>query len=145
MVYDRERERRDDAAYAEHKKAVAAGEKRILRRTTSGELHSYPADEIGFTPGRGQVQVKTWWGMAVIAVFAAVLLVFSVMLLLAPLSRGDAPLWGVLFLTLFAGLLGFHALTLARDEYRASQLRKRRGSPAPGTGSVDTNLLELGQ
>lgn len=46
------------------------------------------------------------------------------------------------------GLSGFftpYAYTLARDEYRATQLRKRRGSPKPGTGNVDINLLELGQ
>ena len=60
MVYDRERERRNDAVYAEHKRAVAAGEKRVLRTTSTGELHSYPGDEIGFSPGRGQTQVSTW-------------------------------------------------------------------------------------
>lgn len=53
-MYDRERDRRDDAVYAEHKRAVAAEEKRVRRRTKTGELHSYPSDEIGFSPGRGQ-------------------------------------------------------------------------------------------
>ena len=63
MVYERERERRNDAVFAEHKSAVAAGEKRVFRTTSTGDLHSYPGDEIGFSSGRGQVQVSTWWGM----------------------------------------------------------------------------------
>lgn len=66
VVYNRERERRNDAVYAEHKSAVAAGKKRVLRKTSTGELHSYSADEIGFSPGRGQAQVSTWWGMGIL-------------------------------------------------------------------------------
>ncbi|WP_218649865.1 hypothetical protein [Paenarthrobacter nitroguajacolicus] len=97
MISDRER--RNDAVYAEHKAAVAAGEKRVLRNTSTGELHSYPADEIGFTPGSGQAQVSTWWGMGILAVVAAILTVFSVVLLLAPLGQGQSPMWGALFLT----------------------------------------------
>lgn len=145
MVYDRERERRDDDAYAGHKQAVAAGEKRILRRTSTGELHSYPREEIGFTPGRGQAQVSTWWGMGILALFSALIAVFSVMLILGPLLDGESPLWGGLFLTAFAGAFTIYALRLARDEYRATRLRRLRGSPKPGTGSVDIDLLELGQ
>ena len=146
MVYDRERERRNDAVYAEHKKAVASGEKRVLRKTSTGELHSYPADEIGFTPGRGQAQVSTWWGMGILAVVAALSTALSVLILLAPLGQGEGPFWGALFLTALSGGFTYYAFTLARDEYRATQLRKRRGSPKPGTsGSVDINLLELGQ
>ncbi|KUM35521.1 hypothetical protein [Arthrobacter sp. EpRS71] len=133
-----ERERRNDAVYAEHKAAVAAGEKRVLRNTSTGELHSYPADEIGFTPGSGQAQVSTWWGMGILAVVAAILTVFSVVLLLAPLARGQAPMWGGLFLTALAGGFTFYAVTLSCQEYRATQLRKLRGSPKPSsTGRVD--------
>lgn len=146
MIYDRERERRNDAVYAEHKKAVAAGEKRVLRRTSTGELHSYPGDEIGFTPGRGQAQVSTWWGMGILAVVSALLAVLSVLILLAPLGQGEGPFWGGLFLTALAGGAAFYTFTLARDEYRATQLRKLRGSPKPGTaGGVDINLLEVGR
>jgi hypothetical protein len=144
MVNNRERERRDDAVYAGHKKAVAAGKKRILRRTSTGELHSYPSEEIGFTPGRGQAQVSTWWGMGVLAVFSGVIAVFSAMLILGPLRRGESPLWGGLFLTALSGAFTLYALRLARDEYRATRLRKLRGSPKPGTGSVNIDLLELG-
>ncbi|MFD0046990.1 hypothetical protein ACFVGV_17550 [Pseudarthrobacter scleromae] len=39
-----------------------------------------------------------------------------------------------------------NTFNLARDEYRATRLRKLRGSPKPSTsGAVDINLLELGQ
>ncbi|CAH0126313.1 hypothetical protein SRABI83_00088 [Arthrobacter sp. Bi83] len=146
MVYDRERERRNDATYAEHKRAVAAGEKRVLRTTSTGELHSHPGDEIGFTPGRGQAQVSTWWGMGILAAVAILLAVFSVAIFLGPTATGGGPFWPALFLTVFSGAGGWYTFTLARDEYRATRLRKLRGSPKPGTsGNVDINLLELGQ
>ena len=146
MVYDRERFECEDAVYAEHKKAVAAGEKRVLRKTSSGELHSYPADEIGFTPGSGQAQVSTWWGMGIITVFLGLGLIIGIWLFQRPLWEGGLPDWGALWLIGFAGLMTLYTFNLARDEYQATQLRKRRGSPKPGTsGAVDINLLELGQ
>jgi hypothetical protein len=146
MVYDRERFEREDAVYAEHKRAVAAGEKRVLRKTSTGELHSYPADEIGFTPGSGQAQVSTWWGMGIITVFFGIGLIVGLWLFQRPLWEGGLPEWGALWLIGFAGLMTVYTFNLVRDEYRATQLRKRRGSPKPGTsGRVDINLLELGQ
>lgn len=133
-----DRERRNDAVYTEHKAAVEAGEKRVLRNTIAGELHSYPADEVGFTPGRGQAQVSTWWGMGILAVVAAIITVFSVVLLLAPLGQGQSPMWGGLFLFALGGAFTFYAATLSRQEYRATQLRKLRGSPKPSsTGRAD--------
>ncbi|MDR6987562.1 hypothetical protein J2Y66_002044 [Paenarthrobacter nitroguajacolicus] len=133
-----DRERHNDVVYAEHKAAVAAGEKRVLRNTVTGDLHSYPADEIGFTPGGGQVQVSTWWGMGILAVVAAVLTVFSVVLLLAPLGQGQQPMWGALFLTALGGGITFYTARLSRQEYEAAQLRKLRGSPKPSsTGRAD--------
>lgn len=126
-------ERHNDAVYAEHKAAVAAGEKRVLSKTSTGELHSYPADEIGFLPGRGQAQVSTWWGMGILAVVAGLLTVFSVVILLAPLGQGQSPMWGGLFLTAFAGAITLYMVTLSRQEYRATQLRKLRGSPKPSS------------
>jgi hypothetical protein len=144
VVFDRERERQDDAVYAEHKRAVAAGEKRVLRRTSAGELHNYPGDEISFTPGRGHAQVSTWWGMGILAAFAVLLAVFSVAIFLSPTATGEGPFWGALFLTALSAAIGWYSLTLARDEYRATRRRKLRGSPKPGTsGRVDINLLEL--
>lgn len=77
MVFDRERDRRNDAVYAEHQEALARGEKRVLRRMDTGELHSYPGDEIGFSPGRGQVQVRTWWGMGIVTAVLGLLFVAS--------------------------------------------------------------------
>jgi hypothetical protein len=74
-VFDSERERRNDAVYAEHREALSRGEKRLLRKTATGELHSYAGDEIGFSPGRGQAQVRTWWGMSIVS---AVLWLLSV-------------------------------------------------------------------
>lgn len=146
MVYDRERDRRDDAVYAEHKQAIAAGEKRVLRRTSIGELHSYLGDEIGFTPGRGHAQVSTWWGMGILAAVMVLMFLFGCLLLVQPLLDGEGRLfWGALVPIGFAGFFAPYAFNLARDEYRATQLRKRRGSPKPGTGNVDISLLELGQ
>ncbi|ACL41927.1 conserved hypothetical protein (plasmid) [Pseudarthrobacter chlorophenolicus A6] len=146
MVYDRERFAREDAVYAEHKKAVAGGEKRVLRKTSTGELHSYPADEIGFTPGSGQPQVSSWWGMGIIMVFMILLLATGAWLFQRPLWEGNPPEWGALWLIGFAGLMTLYAFNLARDEYRATRLRKLRGSPKPSSsGQVDINLLELGQ
>ncbi|MGO4435656.1 hypothetical protein AB4Y88_20945, partial [Paenarthrobacter sp. RAF9] len=84
MSFDRERERRNDDVYAEHKEALARGEKRVLRKTDTGELHSYPADEIGFSPGRGQVQVRSWWGMGILAAVMGLLVILSGVILLAP-------------------------------------------------------------
>jgi hypothetical protein len=144
MFYS-EQERRNDAVYAEHKKAVAAGEKRVLRTTSTGELHSYPGDEIGFTPGRGQTQVSTWWGMAIVCTVLGLLFLGSVVMLTVSVLQGRGE-WGALWLIGFAGLMTFYTFNLARDEYRATKLRKLRGSPKPGTsGRVDINLMELGQ
>lgn len=103
MSFDRERERRNDDVYAEHKEALARGEKRVLRKTDTGELHSYPADEIGFSPGRGQVQVRSWWGMGILTAVMGLLVILSGVILLAPVSRGEQPFWGALFLTAFGG------------------------------------------
>ena len=144
MVHDQERMRREDAVYAEHKKAVAAGEKRVLRKTSTGELHSYRADEIGFTPGSGQAQVSTWWGMGIVTAFLGLVLAAGLWLFQRPLWDGGAPYWGALWLIGFSGLMALYTFNLARDEYRATQLRKRRGSPKPSTsGRVDLNSLEL--
>jgi hypothetical protein len=145
MVYDREREQRNDTVYAEHKKAVAAGEKRVLRKTSTGELHSYPGDEIGFTPGRGQAQVSTWWGMGILTAFSGIMFLGGCWLFQLPLWHGDGPSWGALWVIGLSGLFCWYGFTLSRDEYHATQLRKRRGSPKPGSGYVDIDLLELGQ
>ncbi len=94
MVYDRERERRNDDVVAAHKEALARGEKRVLRVTTTGELHSYADDEIGFSPGRGQAQVSTWWGMGIVTAVIGLLFLASWVLLFLPLAKGEQPFSG---------------------------------------------------
>ena len=39
-----DRQRRDDVTRAEHQQALANGEKRVLRTTATGALHSYAGD-----------------------------------------------------------------------------------------------------
>lgn len=137
MIFDRDRERRNDAVYAEHKAALARGEKRVLRRTDTGELHSYPGDEIGFSPGRGHVQVRTWWGMGILTAVMAVLVVLSLVILLRPVTDGGQPFWGALVLTAFGIFGAWYTFGMARDEYRAKRLRKERHAPEPGAGHVN--------
>jgi hypothetical protein len=136
VTFDRERERRNDDVYAEHKAALAQGEKRVLRRTDTGELHSYPADEIGFSPGRGQVQVRSWWGMGILTAVMALLVILSLVMLLGPVGRGEPPFWGALFLTALCAFGAWYTFGMARDEYRARKLRKERRAPEPGAGHV---------
>lgn len=133
VVYDPEQDRRNDAVYAEHKQAVARGKKRVLRTTATGELHSYAGDEIGFTPGRGQVQVSTWWGMGMLTAVLGFLFVLALIMFFTPMTEGRQPYWGALFLVVLAGFGGWYTFGLARDEFRATRLRKDRGAPTPGS------------
>ena len=136
-----DRERRNDLVVAEHKAARARGEKRVLRTTRTGELHSYAADEIGFTPGHGQPQVSTWWGMGIVTAFLGLLFVFSWGLLLAPVAQGGDPFWGALALAALSGALGWYSFRLTREELRAARRRKERGVPRPGTsGSLPPGI-----
>jgi hypothetical protein len=136
MVFDPDRERRNDEVYAEHKAAIARGEKRVLRKTETGDLHSYPADEIGFSPGRGQAQVRTWWGMVIVSAFLGLVFLGSSVLFLASFGQGADPEWGALFPIVFGGLGAWYTFGMARDEYRAKKLRKERQAPEPGAGHV---------
>jgi hypothetical protein len=134
--YNDGRERRNDDVYAEHKAALARGEKRVLRKTNTGELHSYPADEIGYSPGRGQAQVRTWWGMGILTAVMVVLAVLSLVILLIPVPDGGQPFWGGLVLTAFGVFGAWYTFGMARDEYRAKKLRRERHAPEPGAGHV---------
>lgn len=136
MVHDTNRERRNDTVYAEHKAALARGEKRVLRKTAAGELHSYPADEIGFSPGRGQAQVRTWWGMGIVSAFLGLVFLGSSVLLLASFEQGTDPEWGALFPIVLGGFGAWYTFGMARDEYRAKKLRRERHAPEPGAGHV---------
>lgn len=132
MNFGLDEEQRDDAVYAEHKAALARGEKRVLRKTTTGQLHSYPGDEIGFSPGRGQAQVRTWWGMGILTGVMVLLALLSLVILLRPLPDGGQPFWGALLLTAFSLFGAWYTLGMARDEYRAKKLRRKRHAPEPG-------------
>lgn len=137
MNFGSDQEQRNDAVYAEHKAALARGGKRVLRRTTTGELHSYPGDEIGFSPGRGHVQVQTWWGMGILTGAMVLLALLSLVMLLRPLPDGGQPFWGALVLTAFSVFGARYTFGMARDEYRAKKLRKERHAPEPGAGHVN--------
>ncbi|MBT2567329.1 hypothetical protein J7I84_12645 [Arthrobacter sp. ISL-85] len=137
MIYSSDQERRNDAVFAEHKAALARGEKRVLRTTKTGELHSYPADEIGFSPGRGHVQVQTWWGMGILGAFLGLLFLGSSVMFVSTFGRAEGPEWGALFAIGLGGFGVWYAFGLARDEYRAKKLRKERHAPEPGAGHVN--------
>ncbi len=84
--------------------------------------------------------------MGILTIIMMIVLAAGVWLFQRPLWEGRAPEWGALWLIGFAGFLTLYTFHLARDKYRATQLRKRRGSPKPSSsGNVDINLLELGQ
>ena len=75
-----ERAARDEEMWQWHKQALAAGQRRVLSRTMSGELYSYAKDEIGFRrngPGNG---VSTLRGLIVVTVVMAA-------------SASSRPLW----------------------------------------------------
>ena len=56
-------------------------------------------------------------------------------ILLAPATREAGPTGGA-FLVALCGLLGWYTYTLARDEYRASRVRRERGAPRPGSSGT---------
>lgn len=131
MQYDAESRRRDDEIRERHDQAVAAGEKRVLSRTMEGRLHSYARDEIGFARAGSGPIVTSAVGMVVLASVFAAFTVLSVLLITAPTSQGQDPLWGALFLT-FGGLAGtIYAGRLAAAEFRAKRVRRERGIPEP--------------
>ena len=133
---ERERERRNDDVFAEHKEALARGEKRVLLKTDSGELHSYPAAEIEFSPGRDQAQVRSWWGMGILTAVMGLLVVLSLVILLGPVGRGGQPFWAALILTALGGYGAWYIFGMARGEYNAKKLRTERRAPEPGAGHV---------
>ncbi|MBO9703948.1 MAG: hypothetical protein J7474_00325 [Arthrobacter sp.] len=135
MVYDRERDRRDQATRAFHKEALARGEKRSLYRTKSGELYSYAQDEIGFGRIGLGPKVGTWVGMAVLALLMIGLFFVSLYMLLVPRPQDDPstwkPFWGALWLTALS--LGGTWLTVRFTilELKARAVRRERGVPEP--------------
>lgn len=130
--------RHDDEVRSRHEQAVAAGEKRLLTRTLDrGRLHSYAADEIGFARAGSGPIVTTAPGMVVLALVFAALTVFSLVLVAAPTSQGEGPLWGALVLTAIGAAGVLYALRLAVSEFKARRIRRERGLPEPSPRQLD--------
>ena len=137
MFDDAERSRRDEATRQWHHQALAAGQRRVLVRTVSGELYSYARDEIGVLTASSHPQVRSAVGFLVMAVVFAAVAVFSILLVAGPTSRGQAPMWSALFLTA-AGLGGaLYAIRMAQVASRAKRLRAERGIPEPTARQFD--------
>lgn len=64
------------------------------------------------------------------AVFAAVT-VFSIVLVAAPTSQGESPLWGALVLTGIGTAGVLYAVRLAVSEFKARRICRERGLPEP--------------
>ena len=127
----------DKEVRASHDQALARGEKRVLFRTTEGRLHSYSKDEIGIVTASSHPTVRSAVGFALMAVFFAVVAVFSVLLLAGPVNQGKDPLWGALIL-IAAGVGGaLYAARLAGTAARAKRLRRERAIPEPSGRQFD--------
>lgn len=133
MVDRRELEARNDAIYAEHRAVVARGEKRVLRTTRSGLLHSYQPDEIGLGPASSTREVTSWWGLSILTAFFVAVFAASWAIVLVPVSRGEGPAWAGLVVTAMGALGAAYTGHLALIQLRARRVRRRRGAPEPGT------------
>lgn len=128
----------DEEVRAAHEHAVAAGEKRLLTRTMDrGRLHSYAADEIGFARAGSGPIVTTAVGMVILAAVFAAVTVFSVVLVAAPTSQGESPMWGALVLTVIGAAGVLYAVRLAVSEFKARRIRRERGLPEPSPRQLD--------
>jgi multisubunit Na+/H+ antiporter MnhC subunit len=137
MVYDAARSRRDEEVRQWHDQALAAGQQRVLVRTTSGELHSYAKDELGVVTASSHPTVRSAAGFVVMALFFAAVAVFSILLVAGPTSQGQDPLWSALILTA-AGVGGaVYSARLAGIAAKARRLRAQRGIPEPTARQFD--------
>ncbi|GAA1870733.1 hypothetical protein GCM10009715_17080 [Paeniglutamicibacter psychrophenolicus] len=129
--YDPELVERDKAVVLAHEPAVARGEKRLLVRTTDGELFSYLAEEIGFTTGGAGAKITTGPGMFVGAGFLwAMVLSLGIFMVSGPVfTAGEMA--GLPFVELFAAVIAWYFTRLGMAEHRARKLRKARKLPKP--------------
>lgn len=126
-----ERSARDEEMWQWHRQALAAGQRRVLSRTMSGELYSYAKDEIGFRrngPGNG---VSTLWGLIVVTAVMAAFGIMTIVMASGVLSPGGKPAWGFLVLTVFAAAMVWWGLHCAISEIKAKKIREQRGVPTP--------------
>jgi hypothetical protein len=127
----------EDQVRAEHERAIARGEKRVLFRTVEGRLHSYAKDELGVVNASSHPQVRSAPGFLVLAVVFAAVAVFSILLVAAPTSKGQDPMWDALLLTV-AGVAGVvYAVRMANVASTAKRLRAERGIPEPTGRQLD--------
>ena len=132
MIDHAERSRRDEDTWQWHRQALAAGQRRVLSRTLSGELHSYAIDEIGFRrhgPGNG---VSTLWGLVVVTSVMAVFGIMTIVMAAGVLSPDGRPAWGFLVLAAFAAGMTWWGIRCASAEIKARKIREQRGVPTPG-------------
>jgi hypothetical protein len=117
----------DAAVRAEHERAIARGEERILYRTDKGMLHSYAKDEIGGPPNSS----RHWWSMLPASLFFLAGIALDLYVLVEPTFDGGEPWWRALWgMAVFAPFL-FGCLWSLRKDYRAHRNRKQRGVPEP--------------
>lgn len=133
MADRRELEARNDAIHAEHRAIVARGEKRVLRTTRTGLLHSYRPDEIGLGPASSSREVTSWWGLSILTAFFVAVFAASWAIVLVPVSRGEGPAWAGLVVTAMGALGAAYTGHLAWIQLRARRVRRRTGAPEPGT------------
>ncbi|GAA4361713.1 hypothetical protein [Paeniglutamicibacter cryotolerans] len=129
--YDPAREQRDEATRAWHNMAASPGDDRLLLRTTAGELHSYRAEEIGFTTSRSGTKLRTGTGMLVMAILCSLMALIPLYFAFTtPEKTGDEQT-GMVFAALFVMGIGLMFLAYWRRENRAKRLRRKRKLPEP--------------
>lgn len=127
----------DNRLRNEHEQALARGEERVLSRTVDGRLHSYAKDEAGIVNASSQPQARSAAGFIVLTAVFAAFAVGAVLLVLAPTSRGQDPLWGALVLAAACVGGAVYSARLARTAVRAKRVRIQRGVPEPTAKQFD--------
>lgn len=137
VVYDAARQRRDDAAAAEHERLVReSGQQRILSRGRNGELVSYLPEEFG--NGRTGIgpKISTARGYIVLVAIAGAVSVFLTIVVASPYfdPRPDPPLFVWVMPLMLFGTTALFARYMV-IEVRADRLRRERGLPTPSQQS----------
>lgn len=122
------RQLKDQQATAWHEQAVASGQKRFLKRASTGELVSYLPEEYGVGRSGLGPKIHTVWGHGILVAGELVFLV----LVIQAINRGyDRVPMGVWFAVAFFALVtGYSTWNLVK-EAKATRLRRQRGLPTP--------------
>lgn len=126
--------RPDDAAvYAEHRAALARGEKRTLRTTVTGQIHSYAQDE-HVAPSDDPYNLRSLpVGIGIAALYVGLALMCA-LIFANQVVRGESLNWVLAVGVVLVLVVGRPAFVFCRDEFRAGQVRKSRGVPKPDRG-----------